>query len=61
MGQILKETERATGGDATKARLLNVTERPLFISELGLTKRESSEAQKLAEVPDDVFSEIRVV
>ena len=57
MGQLLSETERNKGAaqEDWKTQLPNVT----TLSELGLSKRESAEAQKLAEVPDDVFSEIR--
>lgn len=48
MGQMLKETERADGGDAQRTRLRHVTESPPTLSALGLTKRESAEAQMLA-------------
>lgn len=59
MGQLLRETERANvERDTKKAELYNVTP-PLTLAELGITKRESAEAQKLSEVSDEVFAEIR--
>ncbi len=48
MGQMLKETERADGGDAQRTRLRHVTESPPTLSALGLTKRESAERKMLA-------------
>ena len=52
MGQMLKETERADGGDAQRTRLRHVTESPPTLSALGLSKRESAEAQLLAELSE---------
>ena len=52
MGKLLAETERATGGDAQRTRYQHITESPLTLSELGITKRESAEAQKLAKLPE---------
>ena len=59
MGQLLKETDRADGGDATRARLHNVTEHPPTLAELGLDKRESVMAQKLADLTEEKFAEVR--
>ena len=52
MGQMLRETERADGGDAQRTRLRHVTESPPTLSALGLSKRESAEAQLLAELSE---------
>ena len=49
---MLKETERADGGDAQRTRYRKGTESSPTLSDLGLTKRESSEAQILAALPD---------
>ena len=51
MGQMLAQTERADGGDAMKkkARSQDVTELPPTLAEIGVTKRESAEAQMLAQ------------
>lgn len=59
MGQMLKETERADGGDAQRTRLRHVTESPPTLSALGLSKRESAEAQMLAELPQGEFDKIK--
>ena len=57
MGQMLKETERAKGAmgnpggrGAKLVRSQDVTAQPTLLT-LGLSKRESSEAQMLAELP----------
>ena len=52
MGELLQETERAKPGPDKKDRLPDVTEPPT-LAELGLTKRESSEAQLLASLPEE--------
>ncbi len=67
MGQLLKETERAKG---TAGQLLGKDVSGSYIAlppdnkqptlaELNISKRESSEAQKLAELPDEQFHEIK--
>ena len=53
MGEMLKQTERADGGDAQRTRLHGVTESPLTLSALNITKRESAEAQMLASIPEE--------
>jgi len=59
MGQLLQETERANvERDNKKAELLGITPPPT-LAELGITKRESSDAQKLAELPDEQFQEVK--
>jgi hypothetical protein len=50
---MLKETERADGGDAQRTRYRKGTESSPTLSDLGLTKRESSEAQILADLARD--------
>lgn len=59
MGQLLQDTERADGGDAQRTRLLGVTESPLTLTELGITKRESSDAQLLATLDEEVFEAVK--
>jgi hypothetical protein len=62
MGQILAETERAKppGDNQHKKqdRSRHVTEAPT-LDELGLTKRESADAQMLAELPQAEFDKIK--
>jgi hypothetical protein len=58
MGEMLKATERAKPGPDKKDRLPEGTEPPT-LAELGLTKRESSEAQMLADLPEAEFEEIK--
>ena len=58
MGQLLQETERANvERDNKRAELLSVTPPPT-LTELGITRRDSSEAQKLAKMPDELFEEV---
>ncbi|MDO8669950.1 MAG: DNA methyltransferase [Dehalococcoidia bacterium] len=59
MGEMLKETERARGGRPieTSNTVLLVSEPTL--AELGLSKRESSEAQMLATMPTEVFEAVK--
>lgn len=68
MGEILLETERAKGaadGTPGPGRGKNVVtscnrvSEPPTLSALGLTKRESAEAQRLATLPPDVFEAVR--
>jgi len=63
-GQLLAETEKAKGAaDGTAgpgrgnavARADHVLHRPKTLSEMGVTKDQSSKWQKLAAVPDDEF------
>ena len=64
MGEMLKETERARGAllvgrDIGGApRVLPKDDSPT-LADLGLTKKESSEAQMLADLPDDTFEAIK--
>ncbi len=59
MGELLAETERADGGDAQRTRLLGVTESPPTLTELGITKRESSQAQVLAALPQETYEAVK--
>jgi len=54
-GQMLAEMEMQNGGHAAKARSTGSTELPKTLSELGITKNESSRWQKLAAVSDNKF------
>lgn len=59
MGQMLRQTDRADGGDAQRTRLHGDTESPPTLAELGLTKRESVEAVMLAEISDEKYESIK--
>jgi hypothetical protein len=57
MGEMLGQTERANiARDKKKAELPGCTPPPT-LSDLGLTKRESAEAQMLASIPQEDFKE----
>ena len=58
MGQMLQETERAPAG-RKPIRSPTVTDSPPTLKELNVSKRESSEAQKLAALPDEAYEEVR--
>ncbi len=59
MGELLKATERAKGGrpEKTGSRRTPVSVAPTLV-ELGVSKKESSLAQKLASIPEAKFREI---
>jgi hypothetical protein len=58
MGELLAETERNPGTRPNTEdgghMMLPPSDKPT-LAELGLTKRESSQAQKLAELPEEKF------
>jgi len=59
MGQMLRETQRAKGGNP---KLLTGTSRlPVepTLSEIGITKNESAKAQELAALPRDTFDQVK--
>jgi len=58
-GEMLAEMPKQDGGHAAKvkARSHDVTEVPKTLSEMGITKNESSRWQKLAAVSDEKFEE----
>lgn len=59
MGEMLKGTERHRGAEGIGTRVVPHDDRtPPTLAELGLTKNESSRAQLLADLPEDVFEEI---
>ena len=58
MGQMLKETERAKGTRLGGNVVLPPDDTPT-LADLGLTKRDSVEAQTLAELSDDNFEAIK--
>lgn len=65
IGEMLRETERAKGAagnpggrGASIVRLPDVTAQPT-LSELGLSKHESAEAQKLASLPKEEFEAVK--
>lgn len=58
LGEILKETPKATGGERGGRASLDGTREepsnpPPTLAELGISKKLSSEAQRLADLPDD--------
>lgn len=64
IGELLQPTARATGADiAGRPKQLDgsralPSNRPPTLAELGLTKRESAEAQALAELSEEQFNEV---
>ena len=62
MGELLRETEpeRAKGGEQYHKTPTGTVEEPVpTLSNLGITKKESSQAKFLADLPDEKFEEIR--
>lgn len=65
LGEMLQATERAEGGKGisgnqyTKNLVRCPTGTAPTLSELGLTKKESSIAQKLASLPEEAFQQVR--
>ena len=57
MGEMLKKTERARGGNPNLPTGNKVLPVEPTLSELGLTKRESAEAKILASIPRETFEE----
>lgn len=54
-GELLARTEKRNGGHAMKARSDDTTEVPPTLSDMGLTKDESSRYQQLAAMPVEHF------
>ena len=55
-GELLRDMEKSTGGgDTSGGSLARPPQDPKTLSEMGLTKDQSSKWQKLADVPEDVF------
>jgi hypothetical protein len=59
IGELLRETERHPPGPDKQDRSPAVTDLPPTLADLGLSKKESSEAQLLAELPDEVFQQVK--
>jgi hypothetical protein len=59
MGEMLRETERARGQLKVGPQLPEVTTGAPTLASLGLTKRESSEAQVLAGISDKEFEKLK--
>ena len=53
MGAFLKQMPKADGGDAQRTRFQAGTESPATLAEIGITKKQSANAQKLAAIPGD--------
>ncbi len=60
MGTMLAETERAPAGRPGKiSRDTRPINKPQTLSEIGITKDESSRAQKIAALPDETFEKVK--
>lgn len=61
MGELLKETERAKGGLPYQTKSTSNKALPVepTLAELGISKRESSQAQKLADIPLEKFEKAK--
>lgn len=59
MGEMLATTDRAKPGPSKKDQLPSVTDLQPTLKEIGLTKRESAEAQALAALPQDTFESVK--
>jgi DNA methylase len=64
VGEMLRETDRRgpehfCGGGSSGSKKEPLPDAPPTLSELGLSKKESSLAQKLATLPEDDFAEIK--
>jgi hypothetical protein len=61
MGELLRETERAKGGQPHQKKPTGNITLPVepTLAELGITKNESSKAQKLAALPEEDFQAVR--
>ena len=59
LGEMLKATPKATGGDAQRTRFQKSTESPETLAELGIDKKTISVAQALANLSDAAFEEVR--
>jgi len=59
MGEMLQETERAKGGRPTETSSSVEPVLEPTLAELGLTKKESSRAQLLANIPDEDFQSLK--
>ena len=51
---MLKETERADGGDAQRTRFQKSTESPPTLSELGIDRKISSLSQRIADLTNQL-------
>ena len=51
-GELLRDMKKRDGGDAMRARFQKGTELPPKLSELGITKKQSSRWQKLAKLSE---------
>jgi len=60
MGEMLKVTDRAQGKRTDLVTKRDQVNDIPTLADLGLTKKESSEAQMLADLPSNVFEEIRI-
>jgi len=60
MGKLLKETELAKGGEQYHNNTTGPPGEPVpTLSELGLTRNQSSDAQFLADLPEEIFEEVK--
>ena len=57
MGECLRDSEKAPKGTAALKSQAGTLDTPPTLADLSITKNESSRAQKVAAVPEDVFEE----
>ena len=56
---MLKETKRNTGGDAQRTRFQKRTESPPTLADLGLDKKTSMLAQRVASLSPEKFKDVQ--
>ncbi|HEU0067882.1 MAG TPA: hypothetical protein VFQ26_01300, partial [Nitrospiraceae bacterium] len=59
LGQLLREMPKATGGDAQRTRFHKEIESPPTLADLGIDKKTSMIAQRLADLPQAEFERVR--
>ncbi len=59
LGELLKKTKRHPGGRGTGNRSPHGTSFPPKLSDLGISKKESARAQRIADLPQEIFEAIR--
>jgi len=56
-GEMLRDMQKSTGGDAQRTRFQKGTESPPTLADMGIEKHQSSRWQKLAAVPETQFEQ----
>lgn len=58
LGELLAAMPKATGGDAQRTRFQIGTKSPTTLSDLGIDKKTSARAPKLAALPPEKFEAV---